>query len=185
MQPAVGGRRVWVGGGPDSGTLFAQFGQRHSLRGIDQPVGLGRVGGGRATDQRRLRRGQLAAAQRLLHPALVGEPLRGAQRVLGLSGAGAGGAGQLLGGRPGATGALMGFGDPPGQQGFAGRAQPFGRVEDPPQLPSSVAGAPVRVQLVNQLGQPVPHRHHIFEHVYDTSRRDRQTPRQTKNVEKQ
>jgi hypothetical protein len=157
--------------GADPGAFVAELGQRHPAGGFDQPVGLAGVGGGRAAHQRRLRRGQLAAAQRGLHRWLLGQPLRGVDAVLGLPGGAAGAAGQFLGRRPrpGAPVGPVGGGHPPCQECLARGAQSFGGVQHSPQLAGRVPGDHVRVQPVHQLGQPVPNLYRILEHVFESS----------------
>jgi hypothetical protein len=82
VQPPVGGFRVRFGRGADSGAFLPQFRQRHPLRQVGQPLGLTGIGRGGGGDRRRLRRGQLPAAHRLLHRRLLGQPRRGVQRLL-------------------------------------------------------------------------------------------------------
>jgi hypothetical protein len=170
VQPPVGGRRIRVGGRAHPGAFVAQFRQRHPAGGVNQPAGLAGVGGGRAADQRRLRRGQLAAAQRGLHRWLRGQPLRGVDAVLGLPGGATGAPGQFFSGRPrpGAPVGPVGVGHPPCQECLARGAQSFGRVQHSPQLARGGTVDQIRVQPVHQLGQPVANLYRIVEHVFES-----------------
>jgi hypothetical protein len=65
------------------------------------------------------------------------------------------------------------LGQPSGQQGLTGRGQPLHPVERGPQLGRGRTGHHVRVQPVDDAGQPVTNLdHHRFEHAYDDTGAD-------------
>ena len=163
--------------GPHSGAFLPQLRNRHPPGQLHQPVFLGRVRRHRSRNDRGLRHRHLTASKRALDLGLLRQPRRGVQRPPS---------------PPRSTCRTCGPSPPPrtwplpcsGRWVCASRrasnvfpaAQPLRLVQDRPQLTSRRRAHRVRIQPIDQIGQPIPDLHRLLEHVFESTRPHRQHP---------